>query len=70
MYTRTQDSALIIGVLARMFHELSSRDREDGRATWQPQGLEPEPYLNIRRRGRGPRTPGRTPISAVAVDHS
>ena len=22
--------------LARMFHELLSRDREDGRATWQP----------------------------------
>jgi len=22
--------------LARIFHELLSRDREDGRATWQP----------------------------------
>ena len=32
--------------LARMFHELLSRDREDGRATWQPQGVGSEAYLN------------------------
>ena len=32
--------------LARMFHELQSRDREDGRATGQPQGVGPEAYLN------------------------
>ena len=32
--------------LALIFHETSSRDREDGRATGQPQGLEPESYLN------------------------
>jgi hypothetical protein len=32
--------------LARMFHESSSREREDGRATGQPQGLGPEAYLN------------------------
>jgi hypothetical protein len=25
--------------LARIFHELLSRDHEDGRATWQPQGV-------------------------------
>jgi hypothetical protein len=25
-----------IAELARIFHELLSRDREDGRATWQP----------------------------------
>jgi hypothetical protein len=24
--------------VARLFHELLSRDSEDGRATWQPQG--------------------------------
>ena len=29
-----------------MFHELPSRDREDGRATGQPQGVGPEAYLN------------------------
>jgi hypothetical protein len=28
-----------------MFHELLSRDREDGRATWQPQGFGSEEYL-------------------------
>ena len=31
---------------ARIFHELQSRDREDGRATWQPQMVGPEAYLN------------------------
>ena len=31
--------------LARMFHELLSRDREDGWATGQPQGVGPEAYL-------------------------
>jgi hypothetical protein len=29
-----------------MFHELVSRDRGDGRATWQSQGVGPETYLN------------------------
>jgi len=28
-----------------MFHEVMSRDREDGCATGQPQGLETEAYL-------------------------
>jgi hypothetical protein len=32
--------------LARMFHELVSRDQEDGLATGQPQGVGPEAYLN------------------------
>ena len=27
-----------------MFHELLSRDREDGRATWQPQGVGSKAY--------------------------
>ena len=29
-----------------MFHELLSRDHEDGRATGQPQGVSAEAYLN------------------------
>jgi hypothetical protein len=29
-----------------MFHELLSRDREDDRATGQPQNVGPEAYLN------------------------
>jgi len=29
-----------------MFHELLSRDHEDGLATGQSQGIGPEPYLN------------------------
>ena len=29
-----------------MFHESTSRDREDGRATGQPQGVGSEWYLN------------------------
>ncbi|MCG6980459.1 MAG: hypothetical protein LJE88_03525 [Deltaproteobacteria bacterium] len=32
--------------IARMSHALQSRDREDGRATWQPQGVGSEAYLN------------------------
>ena len=32
--------------LTRMFYELLWRDHEDGRATWQPQGVGPEAYLN------------------------
>jgi hypothetical protein len=31
--------------LARMFHELLPRDREAGRATWQPQSVGSEAYL-------------------------
>ena len=34
------------GTLARMFHELLSRGREDSRVTGQPQGVGPEAYLN------------------------
>jgi hypothetical protein len=33
-------------LLTRMFHELMSRDRTDGRATGYPQGFGPEAYLN------------------------
>ena len=56
--------------LTLMFHELVSRDHEDGRATGQPQGVGPEAYLMVRRRGRQPRTHGRTAISVVAVSDS
>jgi hypothetical protein len=31
---------------SRVFHELPPRNREDGRATWQPQGVGSEAYLD------------------------
>ncbi|MEJ2364970.1 MAG: hypothetical protein P8017_09895 [Deltaproteobacteria bacterium] len=37
-----------------MFLEFLSRDREDGRATWQPQGVGPEAYLNGTSQGATP----------------
>jgi len=37
-----------------MFHELSSRDREDGCATGQPQGVGPEAYFNSTSQGPTP----------------
>ena len=37
-----------------MFHELQSRDREDGRATGQPQGVGPEAYLSGTSQGATP----------------
>ena len=40
--------------IARIFHEWLSRDREDGRATWQPQGVGPEAYLNGTSQGSTP----------------
>ncbi len=58
-------------VSTRIFHELLSRDHEDGCATGQPSrgtaGLVPRRTWTVRRRGRHPRTPGRTAISVVAV---
>jgi hypothetical protein len=64
--------------LARIFHELLSRDHEDGRATGQPQGAGSEAYLNGTSQGEPvlslskehSRTPGRTAISVVAAGHS
>jgi hypothetical protein len=64
-----------------MFHELLSRDREDGRATWQPQGVGSEAYLNGTLQGPTPedaRLPARraysserrTAISVVAAGDS
>jgi len=40
--------------LTRRFHELLSRDREDGLATVQPQGVVPEAYLNGTSQGPTP----------------
>jgi hypothetical protein len=39
---------------ARIFNELLSRDHEDGRATWQPQGVGSEAYLNGTSQGPTP----------------
>jgi len=39
---------------ARIFHELLSRDQEDGRATGQPQGAGSEAYLNGTSQGPTP----------------
>ncbi|MGB6931031.1 MAG: hypothetical protein WBH05_17555 [Syntrophobacteria bacterium] len=55
-----------------------SRDREDGCATWQPQGVGSEAYLNGTSQGEPvlslskehPRTPGRTAKSVVAASNS
>jgi hypothetical protein len=41
-------------VLARIFHDSMSRDREDGRATGQSQGVGPEAYLNSTSQGPTP----------------
>jgi len=43
-----EDSRLISSwPLARIFHELLSQDRKDGRAAWQPyRGIGSEAYLN------------------------
>jgi len=41
-------------ILARMFHELLSRDHENGRATGQPQGVGPEAYLSGKSQGPTP----------------
>jgi len=38
----------------QMFHELLWRDREDGFATGQPQGVGPEAYLNGTSQGTTP----------------
>jgi hypothetical protein len=41
-------------LLVRIFNEFLSRDREDGRATWQPQGVGSEAYLNGTSQGPTP----------------
>ncbi|MDH3850030.1 MAG: hypothetical protein OEV25_02600 [Deltaproteobacteria bacterium] len=55
-----------------------SRDHKDGRATWQPQGVGSEAYLNGTSQGEPvlslskehQRTPGRTAISVVRASNS
>jgi hypothetical protein len=51
-------------------HETPRRNRGDGRATGQPQGLESETYFSVRRKVRDPRTPGRMARSAVTAGGS
>ncbi|MDH3962905.1 MAG: hypothetical protein OEV25_05760 [Deltaproteobacteria bacterium] len=41
----TASKSIRLQLLTRIFHELLSRDREDGRATGQPQGVGSEAYL-------------------------
>jgi hypothetical protein len=48
-----EKQALLLA-LARIFHELASRDREDGCATGQPQGVGPKAYLNSTSQGPTP----------------
>jgi len=65
-------------IQARIFQELESRDREDGHATGQPQGVGPEAYLNSTSQDEPvlslskeqPRTPGRRAITTVAAGDS
>ncbi|MGW8223119.1 MAG: hypothetical protein ACWGP1_13310 [Syntrophobacteria bacterium] len=47
-------SIIELGPLARIFHELLSRDHKDGRTTWQPQGVGSEAYLNGTSQGPTP----------------
>jgi hypothetical protein len=47
-------SATIFAGVARRFHELLSRDREDGCTTGYPQGVGPEAYLNGTSQGTTP----------------
>ena len=57
--------------LARITHESASRDREVGRATGQPQGVESEAYLSSTSQVSSPEdAPGRTIILAVAAADS
>ncbi|UCG14728.1 MAG: hypothetical protein JSU72_09890, partial [Deltaproteobacteria bacterium] len=51
---RNDQGATAAFYLARIFHELPSREREDGRATWQPQGVGSEAYLNGTSQGPTP----------------
>ncbi|MEJ2429735.1 MAG: hypothetical protein P8075_12565 [Deltaproteobacteria bacterium] len=63
---------LAVIILTRIFHALLSRDHEDGRAcppsralrrgglaTWQPQGIDSEPYLNGTSQGPTPEDAGK-----------
>ena len=56
--------------LARIFHELLSRDHEDGRATWQPQGVGSEAYQNGTSQGPTPEDARKDAIFVVAASDS
>ena len=53
-FRENRKSVILLGQLARMFHELPSRDREDERATGQPQGVGSEAHLNGTSQGPTP----------------
>jgi hypothetical protein len=57
-------------ILTRIFHELLSRDHEDGRATWKPQGVGSEAYLNGTSQGPTPEDARKDGISVVAASYS
>ena len=50
-FRENRKSVILLGQLARMFHELPSRDCEDERATGQPQGVGSEAYLKSTSQG-------------------
>jgi hypothetical protein len=50
-FRQNRKSVILLGQLARMFHELPSRDCEDERATGQPQGVGSEAYLKSTSQG-------------------
>jgi len=53
--------------LARIMHETPSRDRGDGRATGQPQGLGPEAYFFSTSQGASPEDPRLPAVQNGAV---
>ena len=53
-YSEAKQGRIFVIRLARIFHELLSRDHEDGRATWKPQGVGSETYLNGTSQGPTP----------------
>ncbi len=53
-YSEAKQGRIFVIRLARIFDELLSRDHEDGRATWKPQGVGSEAYLNGTSQGPTP----------------
>jgi hypothetical protein len=65
------DEANIVHLsLTRIFHELLSRDHEDGCATGQPQGVGSEAYLNGTSQGPTPEDARKDAIFVVAASYS
>jgi hypothetical protein len=54
-----RSSEKMSSVISWIFHELLSRDHKDGRATWQPQGVGSEAYLNGTSQGPTPEDAGK-----------